>query len=276
MAYSMLRSTIAVFALALATAVSVSACDSEEGGDSNNEARNAEAAEHTDMVMSKLDADGNGTISANEAEGSPLQRHFAKADLDADGQVDKDEFGAFATQMADKHHGEGHGKAPCDGPCDGPCDHGGAHRAHGKMDAGTHADKVLGKLDANGDGAISREEAGKSRLAEHFGKVDANGDGTVTRDELAQANKHHGKRGHKGSPEEHTAKMLERHDVDSDGAISREEATGTRLEALFAKTDVDSDGQVTTEELNAMIEAKMQHHGKMKAHHGEGHHGVSH
>jgi hypothetical protein len=51
------------------------------------------------------------------------------------------------------------------------------------------------RLDANGDGAISREEAANTRLARRFDKLDANGDGFITKEEMA-AMRGKGKRGH--------------------------------------------------------------------------------
>ena len=44
-------------------------------------------------------------------------------------------------------------------------------------------DELLKKLDKDGDGAISREEAENSEIKDGFDSVDTNGDGKVTRDE---------------------------------------------------------------------------------------------
>lgn len=55
------------------------------------------------------------------------------------------------------------------------------------------------KIDANGDGLISREEAAKApRLAKQFDAIDTNKDGLLSRDELAAWRKAHGK-GEKGA-----------------------------------------------------------------------------
>ncbi|MGH6611289.1 MAG: hypothetical protein ACRECQ_13655 [Burkholderiaceae bacterium] len=46
----------------------------------------------------------------------------------------------------------------------------------------------VAKLDTNGDGQISREEAATApRLAQRFDRIDANKDGQITRDEFASA-----------------------------------------------------------------------------------------
>jgi Ca2+-binding EF-hand superfamily protein len=56
----------------------------------------------------------------------------------------------------------------------------GSQRAEGKP-------KAM-KLDANGDGLISRDEAkGHERLEKSFERLDANKDGLLSRDELAAA-----------------------------------------------------------------------------------------
>lgn len=46
---------------------------------------------------------------------------------------------------------------------------------------------VFEKIDKNGDGAITRDEAMDSWLASAFTKVDANGDGYVTKSEYEAA-----------------------------------------------------------------------------------------
>jgi len=53
---------------------------------------------------------------------------------------------------------------------------------------GTRADEVLARLDADGDGKISREEC-PARLADAFERLDENRDGMVTREELEPLNR---------------------------------------------------------------------------------------
>ena len=59
---------------------------------------------------------------------------------------------------------------------------------------GSRADRIAAKMnerfdsaDADRDGSISRDEAGKGmpRIAQHFDDVDANHDGKLSRDEIA-------------------------------------------------------------------------------------------
>ena len=52
----------------------------------------------------ELDANGNGTLSATEAEPLPgLAKSFARADVDANGELTQDEYKAWlATKGKDK------------------------------------------------------------------------------------------------------------------------------------------------------------------------------
>lgn len=54
-------------------------------------------------AMKALDANGDGIVSATEAEANPdLAREFGKYDSDGDGQLDRGEFSRFETiQPAD-------------------------------------------------------------------------------------------------------------------------------------------------------------------------------
>jgi hypothetical protein len=73
-----------------------------------------------------------------------------------------------------------------------------ARRGHRGMSAQRFAAmraQRFARLDANNDGAISREEAADTRLARRFDRIDADGDGLITRDEMA-AKRGKGKRGH--------------------------------------------------------------------------------
>lgn len=70
------------------------------------------------------------------------------------------------------------------------------------------------QIDANGDGAVDRDEAAKlPRLAEKFDELDKNGDGRLDSSERPQRKRGHGDR-HGG---------IERADADGDGRISRAE-----------------------------------------------------
>jgi Ca2+-binding EF-hand superfamily protein len=302
----MFRASTILSTIIPALALVLSACDPGEGGDATNEPRNAEAAEHATKMMSHLDADGSGSISAAEAKDSRFSRHFEAADLDADGQVDQDELQEFSAQMAEKHHGEGpHADHECDGKscshhgdkahecdgkscphhgdkaheCDGSCSHhGGGHHGKGMMhaDPAAHTDKMLEHHDTNKDGSISKGEAADSPLAEKFADLDGDADGSLSRAELeaAVAAKMEKMKAHHAemkdmTPEQHAAKMLEKLDKNGDGSVAKDEVAGTKMEKKFEHLDVNGDGTITSEE---MVETVKAHHEKMSEH-GKGHHG---
>jgi Ca2+-binding EF-hand superfamily protein len=106
------------------------------------------------------------------------------------------------------------------------------------------------KLDMDGDGANSREEAGaKKRLAAHFDALDGNKDGKLSKEEMRTARaKAHEK--HKGAFEQHFKDA----DKDGDGMLSKAEADGAKMPGLtthFEKADANQDGKVSKEEIQA-------------------------
>jgi hypothetical protein len=106
--------------------------------------------------MKAADTNGDGMISKAEAATLPrLAKDFDAIDANKDGLVAPDEMRAF---------------------------HGAKRAEHWK------------KLDADGDGKVSKAEAQANapRLAEHFDQLDANKDGAISAEEMKAA---HGKRG---------------------------------------------------------------------------------
>jgi len=102
-----------------------------------------------------MDVNNDGFVTREEAKDYPmLSAQFDAADANKDGKLD--------TAEMDAHRGAMHGQM----------------RAHGE--------ERWKAADTDGDAAISREEAkvAMPRLAADFDKVDANGDGKVTRDEI--------------------------------------------------------------------------------------------
>ena len=112
------------------------------------------------------------------------QAHRAQLDTNKDGKVDRGERRA----MHQAHRQERLAQFDLD--------------RDGKMSDAERAramDVRFAKFDANGDGRITRLEAGTcNRLAKHFDRIDANADGRITKVELAAARP--GKHGKRGKP----------------------------------------------------------------------------
>ncbi|HEY6864234.1 MAG TPA: EF-hand domain-containing protein [Burkholderiales bacterium] len=106
-------------------------------------------------------AAADGALSRAELERrSPrLARHFDAIDADGDGRVTAAEIRAWRR----------------------------SDRSRGDREAGRRAgfDHLFRRADADGDGALSRDEArrGLPRLARKFERVDADGDGRITIEE---------------------------------------------------------------------------------------------
>jgi len=101
------------------------------------------------------------------------------------------------------------------------------------------------RLDSNGDGMISRDEAASApRLADKFDQIDTNKDGKLSSDEMKAWREQHGRRGAAGG--------------DMAGG-----AMGDRHGACFDKADTDKNGQLSRAEFANLRQAcgSMMHHG---------------
>lgn len=100
------------------------------------------------MTFEELDANGDGQVSLQEFQDA-RQARFASADADGDGNLTRDEMIAAIQARA-----------------------------------GDQADRMIQRLDANGDGALSLDEMPKPRGDRMMKRLDRNDDGTLSREEF--------------------------------------------------------------------------------------------
>lgn len=165
---------------------------------------------------------------------------FARMDANQDGQLDANErkAGADATRaaMADRQGGEMADFVP-----------GGR--------GGGMGERMLARIDTNGDGMISKAE-NRAAAEARFARMDANGDGTIGADERGKGMgkwKRGGPRG-AGMPEGGPGPMQGgkghgmRADANGDGVITRAEFDAEGA-ARFAAMDKNKDGKIEKAEL---------------------------
>lgn len=140
-------------------------------------------AEHAAHKLAKYDANGDKALTRDEVEGHRFADKFVEIDADKDGKLTLDEITAYKTANPGGHgkHGGKHGDWKGKEMHGERGDHGGKGWS---KDPAERADKLLGKLDANKDSVLTRDELQSSRFADKFAAADSDGDGKITRDEL--------------------------------------------------------------------------------------------
>ncbi|MEQ8934873.1 MAG: EF-hand domain-containing protein [Amphiplicatus sp.] len=103
--------------------------------------------------------------------------------------------------------------------------------------AGERGDKMWDKMDKDGDGQIALSEL-NDRSRAFFEAADANGDGAITKEEM--------KAHHEAKRAEREAKRFP--DADGDGVVSKAEYDA-KADERFAKLDANGDGVLSEEEM---------------------------
>lgn len=170
--------------------------------------------------LKAADLNKDGVIDQTEFQQS-RDKWFADLDTSKDGTVSADELKAFGDKMHAewvKKHGDQAGKADGD-------------KKHGDF-----AQHILGRVDTDKDGKISKAEF-DAEGAKMFAKLDENGDGKIADSEMPQ--RHAAKFG---------GKMFDRMDADNDGKVTKAEFQAAG-EQMFQRMDKNGDGVIEKGEM---------------------------
>lgn len=115
--------------------------------------------------------------------------------------------------------------------------------------AGDHHDKHFKKLDADGDGKVTRAEHAQG-AQKMFAKADGNGDGIVTAAEMDAIKASYGDK--PAQTQLSAAEKIRVIDQNGDGQLTAAEHTAGS-EAMFAKADTDGDGVLSESECKAAL-----------------------
>lgn len=116
-----------------------------------------------------------------------------------------------------------------------------------------HGERMLKKLDKDGDGSISKSEAEGTPLAKHFDKLDQDGDGKISATEREAMRDKFRER-----MQARHAEHFKRVDANADGTVSRNEFLDEASQR-FDAMDQNKDGKLTQDELRPLRHAKMRH-----------------
>lgn len=126
---------------------------------------------------------------------------------------------------------------------------------------------MFDRLDADGDGVITRAEIEAARLA-RAAEMDADGDGTITREEFVAW---HAARAAERA-ERRAGRMFDRvAGPDAEGIAPEQMLREGRIDRMFARLDTDGDGAISREEFEAGAARMRDRRGEMRERHrGEG------
>lgn len=189
-----------------------------------------------DKMVSKLDKNGDGGLSAKEIAGSKFGRRmdtekFAKIDTDSNSQLSAKEINNYAETR--------------------------------KAARPSVGERIVHKLDGDGDGGVSIEELASTRFgskmsSETFTSIDTDSDSKLSAAELDS----HFEPEKKQPPSVGEA-LVAKLDNDGDGGVSIEELASTRFgkdmsAETFTSIDTDGDSKLSASELDTLFEAEAE------------------
>lgn len=143
------------------------------------------AREVESELFERLDKDGDGVVSREEAQGSAmLSDNWSQFDQDGDGALDEREFGDFRAEQGKVTRGGEPSVAGAGQTGAGQTGAGETGAAEG-MPETRHQEQTVGgdvveQLDTDGDGQISQQEAQSDpRVADNWNQYDQDGDGQL-------------------------------------------------------------------------------------------------
>jgi Ca2+-binding EF-hand superfamily protein len=201
------------------------------------------------QFVQRFDKDGDGFLSKSELppRAAPF---FERADLNGDGKLDVQEVEKLLVVLR-KRFGQA-GNAPAGKP------------EGGKPAVDRLVTNFLERMDTNGDGKISKDEA-RGPLLKNFERFDTNKDGFLDKDELRRAaelvSAKQGKAAGKAEPPAGAgppAMNFNALDRNADGRLGRDELQGTPFADQFDEIDTNKDGTIDRKEWAAFLKKRAE------------------
>lgn len=209
--------------------------------------------------LKEIDTNGDKSISKEEA-GERWER-LSKLDTDGDSTVTMKELMAARGGKGKGRPEEKPGEKPEGKPGEKPEGGKGKGKGKGERPEGGPGE-MFKRADKNSDGKISKDEV-PEQAWERLGKLDKDGDDAVSKEEMAAMAAMMRQRGGKGGPQGGKGKgpeggpgaIFEKLDKDKDGKLAESEVPA-EMWAKVRKADEDADGLVSKAELEKVMSKK--------------------